>query len=162
PAAGQEADRLVVEMRAVGDEVKTLDEELKQIEEKFSNEALRLPNLPHESVPDGGDAEANREVRRHGTPAKFSFAPTEEGELGEKLGILYFAMRRRSKRKLRRSAMATHFSIHGELGEKLGILDFERATKMSGARFTLYRGAGARLERALIQFMLDLHTREHG
>ncbi|MGE0616026.1 MAG: serine--tRNA ligase [Bacteriovoracia bacterium] len=51
---------------------------------------------------------------------------------------------------------------HTELGEKLGILDFERAAKLSGARFALYFGAGARLERALIQFMLDLHTREHG
>src|SRR5690606_19133387 len=47
---------------------------------------------------------------------------------------------------------------HVEIGEKLAILDFERAAKLSGARFSVYRGAGARLERALIQFMLDLHT----
>lgn len=51
---------------------------------------------------------------------------------------------------------------HWEIGERLGILDFERGSKITGARFTLYRGAGARLERALINFMLDLHTREHG
>jgi seryl-tRNA synthetase len=51
---------------------------------------------------------------------------------------------------------------HVELGERLGILDFERASKLAGARFCVYRGAGAVLERALIQFMLDLHTREHG
>jgi len=51
---------------------------------------------------------------------------------------------------------------HWELGVRLGILDFERAAKIAGARFALYLGAGARLERALIQFMLDLHTREHG
>jgi seryl-tRNA synthetase len=51
---------------------------------------------------------------------------------------------------------------HWELGPPLGILDFERATKMSGARFSVLMGAGARLERALINFMLDLHTREHG
>ncbi|MDN5293681.1 MAG: seryl-tRNA synthetase [Eubacteriales bacterium] len=51
---------------------------------------------------------------------------------------------------------------HWEIGEKLGILDFERAAKITGARFTVYRGAGALLERALINFMLDLHTREHG
>jgi len=51
---------------------------------------------------------------------------------------------------------------HWEIGEDLGILDFERASRMTGARFTLYRGLGARLERALINFMLDLHTREHG
>ena len=51
---------------------------------------------------------------------------------------------------------------HWTLGERLGILDFERAAKVTGARFTVYRGAGARLERALISFMLDLHTTEHG
>jgi seryl-tRNA synthetase len=50
---------------------------------------------------------------------------------------------------------------HWKLGEDLGILDFERASKLSGARFVIYRGAGARLERALINFMLDLHTGEH-
>lgn len=51
---------------------------------------------------------------------------------------------------------------HWDVGEDLGILDFERASKLSGARFALYMGAGARLERALINFMLDLHTDEHG
>ncbi|MGC2164177.1 MAG: serine--tRNA ligase [Silvibacterium sp.] len=51
---------------------------------------------------------------------------------------------------------------HWELGEQLGILDFERAAKLSGARFAVYWGEGARLERALISFMLDIHTREHG
>jgi seryl-tRNA synthetase len=51
---------------------------------------------------------------------------------------------------------------HWDLGPALGILDFERGAKLSGARFTVYFGAGARLERALISFMLDLHTREHG
>jgi seryl-tRNA synthetase len=51
---------------------------------------------------------------------------------------------------------------HVELGEKLGIFDFERATKMTGAGFPLFVGAGARLQRALIQFMLDLHIKEHG
>jgi seryl-tRNA synthetase len=60
----------------------------------------------------------------------------------------------------------TEFSFkpkpHWELGERLGILDFERAAKMTGARFTLYWGLGARLERALINFMLDLHTTKHG
>ncbi|MGE0640006.1 MAG: serine--tRNA ligase [Thermoanaerobaculia bacterium] len=51
---------------------------------------------------------------------------------------------------------------HWDLGTDLGILDFERGAKVTGARFTVYRGAAARLERALISFMLDLHTREHG
>ena len=51
---------------------------------------------------------------------------------------------------------------HWELGESLGILDLERAAKLSGARFAVYMGAGARLERALISFFLDMHTRQHG
>ena len=51
---------------------------------------------------------------------------------------------------------------HEEIGESLGILDFARAAKIAGSRFALYMGAGARLERALINFMLDIHTREHG
>src|SRR3989338_3825703 len=51
---------------------------------------------------------------------------------------------------------------HVEIGEKLGILDFERAAKIAGSRFAIYKGLGASLERALINFMLDLHTKEHG
>lgn len=51
---------------------------------------------------------------------------------------------------------------HWEIGEKLGILDFERGGKVTGARFTFYKGLGSRLERSLINFMLDLHTKEHG
>ena len=51
---------------------------------------------------------------------------------------------------------------HWEIGEQLGILDFERGGKVTGARFTFYRGLGSRLERSLINFMLDLHTKEHG
>jgi seryl-tRNA synthetase len=88
---------------------------------------LQLPNLPHPSVPVGGEAE-NQEVRRWGTPRRFGFDPKS----------------------------------HWELGEGLGILDFERAAKLAKSRFCVLWGAGARLERALIQFMLDLHTKEHG
>ena len=51
---------------------------------------------------------------------------------------------------------------HWEIGEKLGILDFERGGKVSGARFTFYKGLGSRLERSLLSFMIDLHTQEHG
>jgi len=59
-------------------------------------------------------------------------------------------------------SMAFSPKPHWELGERLGILDFERAARMTGARFAVYSGAGAYLERALINFMLDLHTKEHG
>lgn len=68
--------------------------------------------------------------------------------------------------ELRRVGEVPSFSFepkaHWDLGEDLGILDFERGAKVTGARFTFYRGLGARLERALINFMLDVHTREHG
>nr|WP_320147867.1 serine--tRNA ligase [uncultured Anaeromusa sp.] len=68
--------------------------------------------------------------------------------------------------ELRRVGEVPSFSFepkaHWDLGEELGILDFERGAKVTGARFTFYRGLGARLERALINFMLDVHTREHG
>ncbi len=128
PEAAKLADARVLEMRAVGDQIKKLDEELKVIDEKFQLQALSLPNIPHDSVPEGEDASANVEVRKWGTPRQFDFTPKD----------------------------------HVTLGEQLGILDFERAGKISGARFAFYLGAGATLERALIQFMLDLHTRHHG
>ncbi len=68
--------------------------------------------------------------------------------------------------EVRRWGMPPHFDFdalpHWEVGTRLGILDFERAAKIAGARFAVYVGAGARLERALINFMLDLHTRENG
>lgn len=128
PAAAAEADKLMAEMRAIGDRAKGLDEELKVVQEGLDDMSLRLPNLPHESVPVGGGAEGNQEVRRWGEPKKLPFSAKD----------------------------------HVALGEGLGIIDFERAAKISGARFAIYRGAGARLERALIEFMLDLHTREHG
>lgn len=128
PAAAAEADRRVLEMRAVGDQIKANDDRLKAMEEELSHEAMRIPNIPHSSVPAGKGAEENVEVRRNGTPRKFDFEPKD----------------------------------HVALGEGLGILDFERAGKLAGARFSVYLGAGATLERALIQFMLDLHTREHG
>ena len=59
-------------------------------------------------------------------------------------------------------AFASEPEPHWEIGKRLGILDFDRAAKITGSRFAVYFGAGARLERALINFMLDLHTREHG
>jgi seryl-tRNA synthetase len=128
PAAAAEADKKVVEMRAVGDQIKGFDEELKGIEEKLNDLALRIPNIPHSSVPVGADLEHNKEVHKWGTPTKLAFEPKD----------------------------------HTTIGEGLGILDFERAGKISGARFALYLGAGAALERALIQFMLDTHTVDHG
>lgn len=69
-------------------------------------------------------------------------------------------------KEIRRWGEPRHFDFepkaHWEMGEQLGILDFERGGKVTGARFTFYRGLGSRLERSLINFMLDLHTSQHG
>lgn len=127
PAAAEEAERAKASTRVLGDEIKAFDDKLAQIEKEFEDLALRIPNMPHSSVPDGSDASSNVEVRRWGNPKQFDFEPKD----------------------------------HTTLGESLKILDFERATKIAGARFAIYFGPGAALERALIQFMLDLHTREH-
>jgi seryl-tRNA synthetase len=104
------------------------EKKLRSIEQEVSDLALRIPNLPHVSVPVGKDPSDNKEERRWGDPPKFSSKPTP----------------------------------HWEIGEALGILDFDRAAKIAGARFAVLTGAGARLERALINYMLDLHTTQHG
>src|SRR6185295_8333889 len=125
---GKDATALIEEMRGAGDRIKELDARAGEADEQLEALLLDVPNLPHASVPVGRTADDNVEVRRWGTPPKFSFAP----------------------------------KAHWDLGVALGILDFERAAKMTGSRFVVYLGAGARLERALIQFMLDLQTQEHG
>lgn len=125
---GQNSEELVLEMRQVSQQIKNLDEEIRQVDERLQAIILTIPNVPHETVPEGLDERANRIERKWGDPRKFAFPA----------------------------------KAHWEIGEQLGILDFERAAKVTGARFTFYRGLGARLERALISFMLDLHTLEHG
>jgi seryl-tRNA synthetase len=125
--AGEEAQDLIEEMRAVSQQIKELDEQLKAMEEDIQASLLNIPNIPHDSVPEGLSDEDNQEVRRWGEPRQFDFTP----------------------------------KAHWEIAEDLDILDFERAGKVTGTRFTFYKGLGARLERALINFMLDLHTGEH-
>jgi len=122
-----QAQAQIAGMREVGVRIKSLDEELKRIEEGLEQFLMTMPNIPNEAVPIGVSEADNVEVRKWGEPPAFSF-PAKP---------------------------------HWELGESLGILDFERGAKLTGARFTLYKGAGARLERALINFMLDLHTGRH-
>jgi len=114
--------------RQRGTRIKQLDGELSAVEERRNQGLLLIPNLPHISVPEGKSAADNVEVRRHGTPRTFAFAP----------------------------------QAHWDLGPALGIIDFERGTKIAGARFSVLIGAGARLARALTNFMLQLHTTEHG
>jgi seryl-tRNA synthetase len=126
--AKQPADTSMAAMKAIGERIKAIEDELRAVEEPLTDLNLRIPNLPHASVPAGKDASSNSETRRWGSPPTLT-APAKS---------------------------------HFELGESLGILDFDRAAKITGARFAVLTGAGARLERALINYMLDLHTTQHG
>jgi len=90
PQAAAAADEKVKAMREVGDRIKALDDELKGAEDKLSDLALRIPNIPQDSVPDGKGAEDNKEVKRWGEPRKFDFTPKDHVALGEALGILDF------------------------------------------------------------------------
>jgi seryl-tRNA synthetase len=130
--AGQPADDRVAEMRAEGDQIAALESGAREFEEAQRTILLNIPNLPHSSVPDGKDENDNREIRRWSS---------QGGEPPK---------------------FAFEPKPHWDLAEYLDIIDFDRAAKIAGARFALYKGLGARLERALINFMLDLHTTEHG
>jgi seryl-tRNA synthetase len=125
---GADATILMREVEEVSEAIRSSQAPLTDIETRFDQFMLTLPNLPHPSVKVGKDERDNREVRRWGEPPKFGFAPKN----------------------------------HWDVGEELGILDFARAAKIAGARFAVYRGAGAKLERALINFMLDVHTEQNG
>jgi seryl-tRNA synthetase len=126
--SGQDAQSSIQEMRTVSETIKTLDQDLAEVEAAIHTFLITLPNLPHEDVPRGRDDTQNRLEKTHGTPRTFDF-PVQD---------------------------------HADIGENLGILDLGRAAKLAGSRFPLYMGSGARLERALINFMLDIHTQEHG
>lgn len=120
---GLDATEILNEMKIVADRIKLLDGELSEIDAQLDAFLLKIPNIPHSSVPDGADDKDNSEIRRYGKPTVFDFEPKP----------------------------------HWELGENLGILDFASAGKITGARFTVYRGLGARLERAIISYFLDTH-----
>ncbi len=119
---------LIADMRQVGERVRELEQDETRLSEQLNDMLLRLPNIPHPSVPVGKGGEDNVVVRSRGERRQFDFKPRP----------------------------------HWELGEALGIIDFERGVKLSGSRFYVLKGLGARLQRALIDFMLDLHIKEHG
>lgn len=123
--SGGDASALVTEGQALSSDIKRLDAEVAEAEKAFRDVALTICNLPHPSVPVGGE-EAGQVVRVWGEPTKFSFKP----------------------------------KAHDDVATDLGVLDMERASKASGARFYALTGAGARLERALISFMLDTHSKK--
>ncbi|MBL7013942.1 MAG: serine--tRNA ligase [Candidatus Marinimicrobia bacterium] len=125
---GGNADEAIEDMRKVGNDIKSLEEEENTLKESLLHILLRLPNLPHESVPEGNDETANVEIRQWGKKPNYSFDP----------------------------------KTHTDLGESLNLFDFKRSSKLSGSGFPLYIGLGAKLERALLSFMLDHHIEEYG
>ncbi|WP_068986811.1 MULTISPECIES: serine--tRNA ligase [Lysinibacillus] len=124
----ENADEVIARMRQVGDEIKELDVQLNEVEERFKDMMMRLPNVPHESVPVGTTEDDNVEEYTWGEVPTFDF----------------------------------DIKAHWDLATDLQIVDFERGAKVTGSRFLFYRGLGARLERALMTFMMDLHAEEHG
>ncbi len=127
-AQGADIEPLLAEVADLGDQLKAAEAKLGDVQNALSDIYLGIPNVPHESVPDGNDESANVEVRRWGEPKQFDFEPKD----------------------------------HVDLGAQLGQMNFDVAAKLTGSRFVQMSGAIARLHRALIQFMLDLHTTEHG
>ncbi len=123
-----EAEAKKAETRKIGDTIAEMDKAVARVEKDRDEVLLRIPNIPHASVPAGKTAEDNPEIRRWGQPAQFSFKPKN----------------------------------HIELCESLKLVDFARGTKLSGSGFLLYTNWGAKLERALIQYLLDLHSTQHG
>lgn len=124
----EDASALLARGEALNAEMSAVEVELNEIQAQADSWLLGLPNLLHDSVPDGVDETSNVEVRRHGDPREFAYTPLD----------------------------------HVALGEGLAGLDFEAASRLSGARFSVLKGSLARLHRALAQFMLDLHVNEHG
>jgi len=123
-----EAEARKQETRELGERIAQLDKDAKAADAAREQVMLRIPNLPHESVPAGKTSADNPVVRVHGDKPVFAFQPKS----------------------------------HVELCEHLKLVDFARAAKLAGSGFVLYMNWGAKLERALIQFLLDLHTTQHG
>ena len=126
-ASGQNIQPLLDEVANFGNQLKRTENDLEVIQTQLLTLQLSIPNLPHDSTPDGNSDTDNVEIRRWGQPRQFEFTARDHVDLGAEGG-----------------------------------LDFEAATKLTGTRFAVIRGQLARLHRALTQFMLDLHTQEHG
>ena len=149
-SAGQEPSPDVVqEMRQVGETISRLEEEARSIEEELNAILLGLPNIPLPDVPKGLTDEGNLIVRQSGEPSEALFINHRAGRHGG-TGQRF------------QSELDFTPRPHWETGEQLGIIDFQRGTKLAGSRFYTTVGPAAKLERALISWMLDLHTTEHG
>jgi len=135
-AKGEDASEIMASVGRIGGELKQTEAELKALQEELNIWIMGIPNVPHESIPDGKNEDDNKEIRIWGDIPQFSFEVKDHVDLGAKLGQGW--------------------------NKKGGLMDFEAAAKISGARFSVLKGPLARLHRALIQLMLDTHTTEHG
>ena len=125
---GKDALDSIQAMKKVSQQIKELEEKVWVLAEQLNSKLLRIPNLPHDSVPIGKNVEDNVVIREWGDELQFDFTPKS----------------------------------HLELGASLNLFDFERGAKISGSGFPLYIGKGAKLERALINFMVDMHVDQYG
>ena len=125
--AKEDPKEKIAAMKTISAKIGELEPGVKEAQTELNELLIGIPNVPHESVPIGGE-DKNEVVRTWGEPKQFDFKP----------------------------------KTHIELAENLDIIDFKRATKITGSGFVIFKGLGARLERALLNFMLDLHTSEHG
>ena len=127
-AKGEDIQPLLDEVADLGSKLKAAEDELSTLTSEIHSSLMEMPNLLHESVPEGKSEDDNEEIRKWGEPTVLEFEPKD----------------------------------HVDLGAPNGWMDFEAASKITGSRFVVMRGAMAKMHRALIQFMLDTHTNEHG
>jgi len=127
-ASGADIQPLLAAVAKLGDDLKIVEGEFREVRNAQEAWLLDIPNLPAADVPVGADQSQNVELRRWGVPTEFDFQPRDHVDLGE---------------------------LHKKM-------DAEAAARLAGARFTLLKSTFARLHRALAQFMLDVHSAEHG
>ncbi len=131
-AAGEDIQPLLDEVAGLGEKLDAAKSELADVQRQLDSILMGIPNLLHDSVPVGKDENDNIEIRRWGEPKSYDFEVKDHVAIGENGGVLN------------------------------SWLDFETASKLTGSRYVVMYGQMAKLHRALIQFMLDVHTNEHG
>lgn len=122
----EEAESAKQKTSDIKEAIKELEPKERELEAKLLEIELKFPNLPHDSVPNGKDADDNITIREWGTKPEGDFLP------------------------------------HYEIAEQLSLIDFERAAKVSGSGFAVYTGAGAKLQRAIINFLADFQSEKRG
>ena len=127
-AKGEDTENLLEKVTSIKNQLDKNEEELTAIQQELNELIIVIPNIPHESVPDGNSDVDNQLIREWGEKPSFDFKIND----------------------------------HVDLGESLEQIDFDSATQITSSRFVVMKGQIARLHRALIQFMLDIHISEHG